>query len=280
MHLGRKLPIYQAPPAQVVASPSPIAVHMLITVMNQKGGCGKTTLTVHLVCWLIDRGHTVAALDADGQAATHRWLAVAAPDVGVLRAYEPAEITRAVAVLRQGGCPLVVADAPPGLDARTRTLLELSDLVLVPAGPSMLDMKATFQAMTIAREVGASRGTEVDARIVLMRTRAGYRQTKVAEAGLNAVGFRLAAATISEREVFKRAAENDTVVTRMSAPAAAAQAAEEIDRLFYEVLPDEFTQAAVSRSQEAGRTTRGDAAATGCAAPAGRAGDATRRAVA
>lgn len=236
---------------------------MLITVTNQKGGCGKTTLCVHLACWLFDRNKRVAIIDADGQGATHRWLQQAAPGVGVLQAYEPDPIRAAVATLAPH-VDVVIADAPPGLDERTRALIELSDLLLVPAGPSMLDMQATFQAVKIAAQIGEHRGRAIDERIILMRRRDGYRQTKVAEAGLTALGFTLTANSISEREVFKLVAEDNTTVTRLAAApratAAARLAAQEIDSLFLEVLPHELIaelipEITVAEHVRAGRTT-------------------------
>jgi chromosome partitioning protein len=46
----------------------------VIALANQKGGVGKTTLTVHLALYLARQGRTVAVVDADPQGNTTSWL--------------------------------------------------------------------------------------------------------------------------------------------------------------------------------------------------------------
>ena len=40
----------------------------VIALINQKGGCAKSTTCVHLAAWLTKKGHQVAVVDADGNA--------------------------------------------------------------------------------------------------------------------------------------------------------------------------------------------------------------------
>ncbi len=44
-----------------------------IAIANQKGGVGKTTLTVHLACWLSRQGRSVIIVDADPQGNATAW---------------------------------------------------------------------------------------------------------------------------------------------------------------------------------------------------------------
>jgi len=95
---------------------------MFITVVNQKGGVGKTTLAVHLAVWLRERGLRVAVIDADGQAASTRWIHAAEPQITVVTE------TNAEAIIEQGSClrqahDAIVGDGPANLAEATRALL-------------------------------------------------------------------------------------------------------------------------------------------------------------
>ena len=47
----------------------------VIALINQKGGCAKSTTCVHLAAWLTKKGHKVAVVDADAQRSSSTWLA-------------------------------------------------------------------------------------------------------------------------------------------------------------------------------------------------------------
>ena len=46
----------------------------VIAVVNQKGGAGKSTISVHLARWLLNRKQTVVVVDADAQQSSSKWL--------------------------------------------------------------------------------------------------------------------------------------------------------------------------------------------------------------
>ena len=218
---------------------------MLISVLNQKGGVGKTTLTVHLVALLADRGFNLAAIDADGQGATKDWLEAAMPDITCFFADSAEKIPEAIQILSPH-VDVIVADGPPGLDAKTQSLLWETDLAIVPTEPSLLDLKATAQALAIVEAIGERREKgAIDTTVALNCFRTNSSVSEDAVEAFASLGVRLARTTLGLRDALKKARQNNTVVTRMGYPAR--KAATEVTALFDEVLPPQFRVAAKKR---------------------------------
>jgi chromosome partitioning protein len=121
----------------------------IVTVANQKGGCGKTTLTMGLAGTLGVRGHRVLVIDADSQATATRWAAAADDDapfpatvIGL--AATPDKLHREIRKHIHGGYDFIIVDCPPSLESPApQSAMLVSDLVIVPVIPSPADLWAT-----------------------------------------------------------------------------------------------------------------------------------------
>ena len=125
----------------------------VITVAQQKGGAGKTTLVVQLATALAQAGRRVAVVDIDPQASLTGWMRLREHDardalpirlsmVGGWRLGSEVERLRREA-------DFIVVDSPPHAAAEAKEAIRAADLVLVPCQPSVLDVwasKATIQA--------------------------------------------------------------------------------------------------------------------------------------
>ena len=208
---------------------------MLISVLNQKGGVGKTTLTVHLTGQLADRGFNVTAIDADGQGATKDWLEQACPGVTCFFADEAEKIPEAVRIL-EPHVDAIIADGPPGLDEKTQSLLWLTDLAIIPTEPSLLDLKATAQALEIVRVIGGRRDKgPISTVVVLNCFRSNSSVSDEAAEALGTLGVPVAKTSLGLRDAVKKARQQNTIVTRMGW--AGRSSAKELVALFEEVLP-------------------------------------------
>lgn len=218
---------------------------MIISLVNQKGGAGKTTLAVHLAMYLEDQGLPVAFLDADPQGSGALWLSGASSEMPVVTAADGLGVHERIVELVESGRH-VVADAPPRLNDATRVLMFHSDLILVPVTPSTVDLRATLtakehiDAVQKAREMDGIAPARV--RIVINRVRARTELSATIVAVLRGMGIPIARQTIALREIYPKAATLDTAVTRLvkdkKHAIAAKAAANEINSLFTEVLND------------------------------------------
>ena len=144
----------------------------VITVAQQKGGAGKTTLAVTLAGAFVARGLSVALLDSDPQGTLGRWFLTRAarlgqPDMEFSTA-SAWGVSYEVRKLRER-FDMVILDTPPKADADLRPALREADLVLVPVTGSHVDLWATDGVLDlVARESGR-------AMIVLNRMSGGTR---------------------------------------------------------------------------------------------------------
>lgn len=172
----------------------------IITVAQQKGGSGKTTLTVNLAVALRRKGFSVAVLDTDPQGSLGRWfmerLDRGGEDAGLEfstssawgASYEGEKLKRRFDV--------VLIDTPPKIESDLRPALRVADLILVPIASSQVDLWATEGVLDLAdRE-------KRPVLIVLNRTRPNTRLGAEVAAGAAALGVQVAQAQIANRVAY------------------------------------------------------------------------------
>lgn len=128
----------------------------VITIAQQKGGSGKTTLAVNLAVALQRAGHAVALLDTDPQGSTGRWFMTRreAGDPGMEFSTSSAwGVGYECDKLRKHN-DFVVIDTPPKVDSDLRPALRESALVLVPVATSQVDLWAVDSILDLAERVG------------------------------------------------------------------------------------------------------------------------------
>ncbi len=210
----------------------------IITICNQKGGSGKTTLSMQLAGALARRGGKVLVVDADPQGTATRWAATAEDDkpfpasvVGLSAA--SAKVHREVRKFIDD-YRYIIIDCPPAADSPVpQSALLIADLALVPIIPSPLDMWAAVGIRQVIENVGdVNEGLE--SRLVINQCQPNTSLAREALEVLPEFGIDLCKTYVHQRQVYRQSAVFGQTVHDFGSKAA--PAIEEIEALTTEVL--------------------------------------------
>jgi len=199
-----------------------------IALVQQKGGAAKTTLCVHLAVAAEQDGRKTAIIDIDPQASASGVWGQARGDHPPPVAYVlAAELRDALDAADTDGYEIVFVDTPPHTAPAIEVVARNIDLAVVPVQPSILDVAATQDTLSLLR------AHRVPAVAVI--TRAAPRpdeETLETKQALAALGLPLLNTRVVERKVYRRALTQGQAVGEFEP---ASKAAKEIRSLWKEI---------------------------------------------
>ena len=158
-----------------------------IGIANQKGGSGKSTVTVHLAAAAERAGDGPAVIsDTDPQGTAADWFNQRKKSGIDTPRYSPltlADLGEKIQALDDAGASYLFIDTAPSIGAVNADLFALADVILIPLNPTPADLRSLVKGLPLVRKSGKPFF------FVLSRVRPNLRNNDGTAAALDALGL-------------------------------------------------------------------------------------------
>ncbi len=179
----------------------------VITFVTQKGGSGKTTLTLSCAAAAEEQGSRALILDMDPQRTAEAWYQTREAATPKLATVTAAELPNAI-IGGQQRFDVALIDTPGRNEPSTAAAIRHADLCLIPCRPTPADMKATPPTVATIRRLG-----KLSAFVLSQTPPRGYRIREAAK-GLSVLGM-VAPVHIVSRNAYQDAQGMGLAVTEL-----------------------------------------------------------------
>lgn len=203
----------------------------IISILNPKGGSGKTTITTNLARSLHERGHKVLIVDSDPQGSARDWHAADKENPLSLVALDRANNVKSLTDIA-AGYDFVVMDGAAKLEDMIAASIKVTDFAFIPVTPSPYDLWAASDLVEFIKARQEVTDGRPAARFIISRAIAGTRLGEEIVTALEEQGLGVFATHIAQRQIYPQtASEGGTVFGSKNADAFA-----EVNALTDEIL--------------------------------------------
>jgi len=206
----------------------------VIALVNQKGGCAKSTTAVHLTYWLTRKKHEVLLVDADAQRSSSIWLQLLETKIPFEVIQSPDDLLEQIPELANR-CELLIVDGPAGLSEATRAILFRADLAIVPCQPTGVDLRSASDAIRLIHQAQSVRNGPPLAAVFLSRAVKGTKLLDEARALLGKTDVPILKSVIHQKQAIADTFGQGATVWELSGKPAA-ESAREFEKLFKEIM--------------------------------------------
>ncbi len=203
----------------------------VISVLNQKGGSGKTTIATHLARAIQLKGFSVLLVDSDPQGSSRDWAAVneenPVPVVGIDRPTIERDLKRIAEK------DYVIIDGAPQAADLAISAIKASDIIIIPVQPSPYDIWATSDLVDLVKQRIEMTDGKLKAVFVVSRTIKGTKIGKEISIALSDYGLPVLETSITQRVIYPTSASIGSSVLDEEPTG---EASKEINNLTNEIL--------------------------------------------
>lgn len=210
---------------------------MIITIGNCKGGVGKSTTACNLAVAAALDGKRVIIIDADSQKSSLDWRTIRGNNG--LDNIQAAGITtptlhKDLQSFRQSH-DFIIVDSGGRDSATFRSAIMAADVLIMPVLPSVFDIYATQETLSILRECQALK--DIEARLFLNQLQQNTLMARDAEEALSELAKEAECAILSTK-LYHRTAFKNAVVTGQGVMESdpKGKASSEIKALYHEIM--------------------------------------------
>jgi chromosome partitioning protein len=146
----------------------------IVAVINQKGGAGKSTISVHLARWLYQQQESVLVVDADAQCSSSKWLDRLEQEIPCQVLQAPDALLDELPKLAES-YHWVIVDGPAALSETTRAVILSADLALIPCQPTGVDLESASDTVRLVHQAQRIRRGEPEAVMFVNRAVKGTK---------------------------------------------------------------------------------------------------------
>lgn len=170
-----------------------------LSVVSQKGGAGKTTLALHLAVACSCDGRNTAVIDLDPQASAAKWSDRREVELPIVLSAHASRLQQEIKRVMDSGGDILILDTAPHLDSAILEAAKVSDLIMIPCRPAILDLEAVTNTLSLVQTTGKP------VTVVMNAVGASGREADEAADAIASLGIDVCPIRLVNRVAFARA---------------------------------------------------------------------------